>query len=160
MTALRSLFCAAALLSAAGAFAQHEAQATCTGAGPEGVEPLDRAGRVLQVNDYRCEIRGGPFDGAVMSGTNLWEITPGTARFLGGHGVIRRADGAAVYEETEGALRLKLRDGQVIGWESTGAGVYKMASGRVAPFQGRRYAFHATASGAHAFGARMLIADD
>lgn len=161
MSPLRSILCAAALLSAgAAAFAQHEASAACTGAGPEGVEPVDRTGRLLQVNEYRCVIRGGPFDGAVMTGTNLWEIHRGQTRFLGGHGVIRHPQGAAVYQETEGVLRLAVRDGQVTGWESTGAGIYKMASGRVSPFHGRRYAFHARATGANEFGAQMLIADE
>lgn len=105
-------------------------------------------------------ISGGPFDGSTMTGTNVWEFDKGKARFLSGHGVIRRSDLAAVFEQAEGALVLKVDGGNVVGWESTGAGVFKMASGRVLPFTGRRYSFFARPTGPGSFGADMLIAEE
>jgi hypothetical protein len=95
-----------------------------------------------------------------MAGTNLWEFDQGKAHFLSGHGVIRRSDLAAVFEQTEGALVIKMDGGKMVGWESTGAGVYKMASGRVSPFTGRRYSYFARPTGPASFGAEMLIAEE
>lgn len=161
MSVLRHAICAATLLSlCAAGFAQHEARADCTQAGPNSLEPLDREGRLFQVNQYNCVIRGGPFDGSVMTGTNVWEFDKGNARFLSGNGVIRRADSVAVFEHTEGAMVLKMEGSHVVGWQSTGAGVYKMASGRVSPFSGRRYSFFARPTGPGSFGSDMLIADE
>lgn len=161
MSVFRHALCAAALLSlCATGFAQHEARASCSDAGPNALEPLDREGRLLQVNQYSCRISGGPFDGSVMTGTNVWEFDQGKARFLSGHGVIRRPDLTAVFEHSEGALVLKMNGGHVVGWESTGAGVYKMASGRVSPFAGRRYSFFARPTGPGSFGSDLLIAEE
>ena len=131
-----------ALLSLA-CFAQTPApqfKSTCQPVGVPTQEPLgDREGHALSVGDYSCVSQGGVLDGAVMSGTNIWEMDKGAGVTVTGNGVVRKPGAMVLYTVTEGSYTLTMADGKVTGFSGTAKGVYKLAAGAAAPLAGKSY---------------------
>jgi hypothetical protein len=148
-----SAFIVVTMLSA-GTFAQTSTpiaqRSTCMSIGTAPPEPVgDREGHTYSVNQYICQNQGGPFDGAVLTGTNIWEADKGISVMLTGGGVIRKPGMSAVFVLTEGRSSLTMADGKVTGFSGTAKGVYKVAAGTASSLVGKSFSstFRSTGAG-------------
>lgn len=115
-------------------------RATCQGVGIAPQEPVgDRDGHTFSVSQYSCQNQGGPFDGAIMTGSTIWESDKGTAVALSGSGVIRKPGMSAVFVVTEARNTLTMADGKVTGFSGTAKGVYKVAAGTASALAGKSF---------------------
>ena len=140
MTNLAALIVATTLSS--GAFAQKPVtlNSTCQAIGIAPQEPVgDREGHTYSVSQYSCQNQGGPFDGAVMTGSTIWESDKGNSVALAGSGVIRKPGMSAVFVLTEGKNSLIMADGKVTGFSGTAKGVYKVAAGTASSLAGKSF---------------------
>lgn len=139
--ALRSMFLVAAF---AGAVMSASAQGGgsyrihCQMPGTPSVEPMG-ADRALQTLNFVCNVEGGPMDGSIMTGSQLTDFTGVNGKSTSGVGIIRKADGALVYETGEGGITLSMADGKVIGMTGAGKSTYKSAYGSLEPQAGKAY---------------------
>ena len=117
-------------------------KATCVTVGVSAMEPLgDRAGHALQVGQFTCRIEGGPMDGGVSTGSNIYEYDGAGAVLLTGNGVARKAGATAAFQVTGGTVTLTMKDGKVVGFNSSGKGIIKLATGGAAELTGKTYSF-------------------
>jgi len=115
-------------------------KSTCQPVGVATQEPLgDRDGHVLSVAPYSCVSQGGVLDGAVMSGTNIWELDKGAGLTVTGNGVVRKPGTLVLYTVTEGSYTLTMADGKVTGFSGIAKGVYKLTSGAAAHLAGKSF---------------------
>ena len=115
-------------------------KSTCQDVGMSGREPLgDREGHSITVGQYSCKNEGGVEDGSLMSGMVIWEWDRTAAVMLSGNGVIRKPGAFAVYQNFEGKASLTVVDGKVTGLTGTSTGVYKTATGGMAPLAGKSF---------------------
>ena len=141
MTSLAA-FIAATTLSA---FAQAPVtyRATCQGIGMAPQENVgDREGHTYSFGQYSCQIQGGPFDGAILTGSTVWESEKGSSILLAGNGAIRKPGMSAIYVLTDGKNSATVVDGKVTGFSGTAKGVYKIAAGTASSLAGKSYRFH------------------
>jgi hypothetical protein len=125
-------------------------RSTCLSIGIAPQEPVgDREGHTYSVSQYSCQNQGGPFDGAVLTGTNIWEADKGSSVMLTGGGVIRKPGMSAVFVLTEGKTTLTMTDGKVTGFSGTAKGVYKVAAGTASSLAGKSFSstFRSTGAG-------------
>lgn len=119
---------------------KHKAFCVTVGTSPQ--EPVgDRAGHALQVSNYSCRTEGGPMEGGVMTGTNIFEWDGGKAVILSGGGVVRKPGSMLSYRVTEGSITLIMTDGKVSGLTGSGKGIVNLASGVVAALNGKTYSY-------------------
>jgi hypothetical protein len=117
-------------------------KAYCVIVGMSPMEPIgDRAGHALQVSTYSCRSEGGPMEGGVMTGTNIYEWDAGKAVILSGAGVGRKPGSMLSFQATEGTTALIMTDGKVTGVTASGKGVVKLASGSAAMLNGKTYSY-------------------
>lgn len=129
---------------ACGAMAQAPVlqKAYCVNVGANPMEPVgDRPGHALQVSNYSCRTEGGPMDGGVMTGTNITEWDAGKAVILSGAGVGRKSGAMVTFQVIEGSMALIMTDGKVSGFNSSGRGVMKHASGTASVLMGKTYSY-------------------
>jgi hypothetical protein len=105
----------------------------------------------LQVNNYACRVESGPMAGAILTGTNVLEWNGPRATVLSGNGIARKAGSIAVLHVLEGGMTLQLTDGKVTGYESSGKGVARLATGDAAALNGRTYTYVVRPAGAAEF---------
>lgn len=122
-------------------------RASCHSVGPVAMEPLGGQNHFLQVSNYTCQVEAGPFKGAVLTGTTVWEHQAGTATARGGVGVMRSQDAAAVYDITDGQLKMTMQDGRPAGWSSSGKGTFTTGTGTAASFARKSIDWQARATG-------------
>ncbi|MDM0002831.1 hypothetical protein QTI24_29865 [Variovorax sp. J22P240] len=144
-------FVVAATVSS-GAFAQKPPmqKSVCQAVGFSPQEPVgDRDGHTYSVSSYSCQNQGGDFDGAILTGSTIWESEKGSSVALAGSGVIRRPGMSAVFVLTDGKSSLTMADGKVTGFSGTAKGVYKVAAGAAASLAGKTFSstFRSTAGG-------------
>ncbi len=119
---------------------KHKAFCVTVGTNPQ--EPVgDRAGHALQVSNYSCRAEGGPMEGGVMTGTNIFEWDGGKAVILSGGGVVRKSGSILSYRVTEGSITLLMTDGKVSGYTGSGKGVVNLATGVTAALNGKTYSY-------------------
>lgn len=119
-------------------------KAVCVFVGLGAMEPIgDRAGHALRVSPYSCLVEGGPMDGAVMTGTNIYEWDGAKAVVLSGDGVGRKPGSITSFKVIEGATTLTMTDGKVTGFTGSGKGVVNLASGSAAVLKGKTYSYTA-----------------
>lgn len=119
-------------------------RASCVAVGANPAEPIgDRPGHAIQVNTFTCRLSGGPMEGGVMTGTNMFEWDGGKAVLLSGAGVARKPGSFGVYQITQGSLTMVMADGKPAGVTGAGKGVMKYGSGVAAPFSGKTYSYTA-----------------
>ena len=126
----------------AGTFAQTPVtlKATCQSIGIAPQEPVgDRDGHAYSVSQYSCQNQGGPFDGAIMTGSTIWESDKGNSVGLAGSGVIRKPGMSVVFVLTEAKNSLTMADGKVTGFSGTAKGVYKIAAGAASSLAGKSF---------------------
>jgi hypothetical protein len=122
----------AAAMSAPVNAQQMSERASCHFSGANALEQLG-ANHFLQVSHYTCNVESGPFKGNVMTGTTVWEHRgEGSAQVRAGYGVSRGPAGTAVFETSEGELKVAITDGRPTGFTSSGKSTFRMAAGGAA----------------------------
>jgi hypothetical protein len=111
----------------------------CHVTGTEQLARLRPEDRAREMSHFTCRISGGLLDGFIATGTNILESQPGGAKLVASIVVARKEESLLAYEVSEGTRRLKKIKDRVVGWESTGTGVYRSAIGSVAPLAGRSF---------------------
>lgn len=132
---------------------QSQSHFRCHVTATDAIDHLAASGQNADVTHFTCSVSGGPLDGFVAVGTNIWE--PGTRRrkLVGSVVVARKGDSRVVYELKQGSKRITLDAGAAPGtaWEGEGTGTYRLATGEAAPLEGRSFRGIARSSGPDAF---------
>ena len=145
----RTILGAAALALASVAFsamaqAPLTQKAVCVFVGVGAMEPIgDRSGHGLRVSPYSCLVENGPMEGAVMTGTNIYEWDGAKAVVLSGDGVGRKPGSLTSFKVIEGGTALTMTDGKVTGFTGSGKGVVSLATGSAAVLKGKTYSYTA-----------------
>lgn len=144
-----------AALSLPHAIAQAQGTATqrsvCQNVGPIVLEPLGE-NRALQVASISCRIEGGPMNGAVMTGEQVYEFQGPNGKMIVGAGVLRMPGNTLVYQNTEAGTALTIVDGKVAGATGSGKGVYKAGYGAISSqLTGKTYTYSVKTTGLGAF---------
>lgn len=124
----------------------------CSVVGTAGQEPIgDRNGHVLLSLQYACFGVDGVLKGAVYTASNAseWDGPQGT--FLSGAGIGRAPGGLAVTQLIEGTGSVVMKDGKPIGTDSSGKGVFKLASGTLVALSGKTFKFATKPTGVGRF---------
>ena len=117
----------------------------CSIAGFVTQEPIgDRPDHNLVAQDYVCVGVEGALKGAVYSASNVVEWDGPKATMVLGGGVHRIPGGRLVTQLAEGAAQAVIKDGRVVGVESSGKGRIKFASGQFAALNGKTVHFVTT----------------
>lgn len=104
------------------------------------LEKFGHDGQAAQLSHFTCRITGGPLDGSVVTGTNIWDMgDEGGGALLGSIAVAQKAGSSVMYEVHDVTRSLKFSNGRVVGWEATSWGLYKAASGSAAPLVGKTF---------------------
>ncbi|MDM0108533.1 hypothetical protein QTH97_26545 [Variovorax sp. J22R24] len=115
-------------------------KATCQGIGMAPQEPVgDREGHTFSFGQYSCQIQGGPFDGAILTGSTVWESEKGNSILLAGNGAIRKPGLSAIFLLTDGKNSTTMVDGKATGFAGSAKGVYKIAAGTASSLAGKSY---------------------
>lgn len=123
----------AALAQAASTFRLH-----CYTVGSSPQEALgDREGHAISMGEFVCRTEGGPLDGALATGQNIWEWNGTNATALGGISLTRGPRGMSAYQAIEGKLALVLADGKPAGFTGSGHGKIMLATGAAAATNGK-----------------------
>ena len=105
-------------------------------------EPMgDRPNHNLSFLQYSCVGVDGLLKGVLYSGSNTVEWDGLKGKIIVGSGIHRIPGGRLVTELTEGSVIAVMRDGKLIGDESSGNGVVKLASGPFATLNGKAIKF-------------------
>lgn len=114
----------------------------CTSVGNSPQEALaGREGQAISFGTFVCSTEGGPLDGITLTGANLWHWSGGSATLVTGSSVGRKPGAHTVFESTGGKMKLLMNANQVVGFEGEGKGVYRVATGSVAPLEGKTVNF-------------------
>jgi hypothetical protein len=105
-------------------------------------EPIgDRADHNLSTVEYSCVGVDGLLKGAVYTASNTVEWDGPRGTFLIGGGVHRIPGGRAVTQMIGATASVVLKEGRVVGIESSGTGIVKFASGSFAALSGKTVKF-------------------
>jgi hypothetical protein len=96
-------------------------------------------------------------DGAVYTGSSVWEWDKTTAELRAGSGIYRKPGALLAYGRDEGKLALTLADGKVTGWTVTRRGAYNVATGGAAALAGKKWTAVAHSTGANQFTADVTV---
>ena len=131
---------------------------TCYSAGSNAVEPVgDRPGHAFETGDYTCNVVGGPMDGAVETGTYVWEWDKTAISALVNTGIDRKPGGMVVYQDSEGKATAILSDGKVTGFTGSGRGKILSSAGVAANWSGRSYSYTFQSTGFNQFAVGIRI---
>lgn len=156
VTLLSVLVALAASLPAAAQMKHHY---DCHVTGKSDVDHLGREGQSAELTHFMCDIKGGLLDGFVATGTNILEPQQGGARLVGSIVVAQKAGSTVVYEVSEGTRRFKTSKGRVVGWESTGKGSFRTATGSAAALAGKSFRSVVRSGGPGAFTIEVVVGD-
>jgi len=108
-------------------------------------EPIgDRPDHYLSLLQYSCIGVDGLLKGVLYSGSNTIEWDGLKGKIVVGGGIHRIPGGRLVTELTEGGVVPVMKDGKLIGNESSGRGIVKLAAGPFAPLNGKTVKFSTT----------------
>lgn len=120
----------------------------CLSIGNSSPEALgDRPGHAISVTEMTCRVEGGPLDGGVMTGTQVYEWDGANGVGKAGFGVTRSPGGKIVYVNTQMTNTLTMTDGKVTGFVVSGRGHYPVATGTAQAFAGKTYSFTTKSTG-------------
>ncbi|MBX9645741.1 MAG: hypothetical protein K2X57_01635 [Xanthobacteraceae bacterium] len=117
----------------------------CSVIGLPGPEPIgDRPDHSLLTVEYSCVGIDGLLKGAVYTASNTveWDGPKGT--FLVGGGMHRIPGGRAVMQMVEGTASAVMKDGKLVGNQTSGKTIVKFASGPFAALSGKTIRFVTT----------------
>jgi hypothetical protein len=131
---------------------------SCQSIGTSPPEPLgDREGHAVAVGQYTCRTEGGPLDGGVLTGNQIWEYDKTNAVGLAGNSVTRKPGAYAAAQVTESKLALTVADGRVTGFTGSGRAVYVMAIGSAAPLKGKTFSYTFQTTGPFQFAVDVKV---
>lgn len=114
----------------------------CAVVGFPSPEPIgDRPDHNLLTIEYSCVGIDGLLKGAVYTATNTVEWDGAKGTFLIGSGVHPIPGGRAVMQMIEGTASTVMKDGKLVGSETSGKGIIKFASGPFAALSGKTIKF-------------------
>jgi hypothetical protein len=120
---------------------------TCQGVGVSQPEAIgDHDGHSISVSTDSCHSESGLMNGAVLTGTTIWEWDGPKATLLSSNGVIRKPGATAVYQNSEGSFAMTIADGKPTGFTASGKGDEKLATGSLASLSGKPYTWTAKSS--------------
>jgi hypothetical protein len=111
----------------------------------------DREGHALSIGQSSCQSTEGPWAGAVLTETNMWEWDGPKAKELSGSGVVRKPGATAAFQHTDGTLEVTTTDGKPSGWTASGHGIVTLATGSWASFNGKKYEWTGKGTGPNVF---------
>ncbi len=135
-----------ALMLSAGAVGQTPGtdKSICTFIGVNPQEQLnDRQGHAISISQFTCRAEGGLLDGAVMTGSQIYEWNGANAVGHAGYGVYRKPGATLIYVNDEMKNMLTMTDGKVTGFAASGRGHYALATGTVESLAGKTYTYTA-----------------
>jgi hypothetical protein len=108
----------------------------------------DREGHMFSVDHYSCRMKGGPMDGALVTGSDVieWDKTDGVEVL--GDAAVRKPGGFAVHQDAEGKFAVTVADGKVTGFTGAGKVRWVVATGSAAPLAGKTFRYTAKSTGA------------
>lgn len=163
MASPRALHVLAVLLALAAAPAlasEAPSRFHCQVTGTETLAGLAPDGGAAELSRFTCRVKGGPLDGFVATGTNLWGGRLRDGLLLGSLVVARKAQSIVVYEVQEVTRRARPPGADVRSWEGQGTGVYKLATGVAARLAGKSFRSIARSAGPGAFTIETVVEDD
>lgn len=114
----------------------------CHAVGSGAAEPLgDREGHSITVQQNTCRVEGGLSNGAILTGTTIYEWDKTNGVLLSGFGVTRKPGATSAYQNTEGRIALTMTEGKVTGTTGSGKGRWTMATGAAATMKGKTYSY-------------------
>ncbi|HZM56603.1 MAG TPA: hypothetical protein VFC03_16400 [Acidimicrobiales bacterium] len=128
------------------AFAQTQAmdRSVCTFIGMSPPEPLnDRQGHTISISQFTCKAEGGVLDGAVMTGSQIYEWNGVNAVGHAGYGVYRKPGATVIYVNDEMKNMVIMADGKPAGFAASGRGHHALATGTAASLNGKTYTYTA-----------------
>ena len=125
----------------------------------EKVAQLGRQGETVDLAHFKCRVSGGVLHGFVVSGTNLLELHPDGATLIGSTVIAQKGASTLAYEVNGSTRRPIKSKGRVVGWESTGSGIYQRATGSAAPLEGKSFTAIARSSGPGTFTIDTVVSD-
>ena len=131
----------------------------CRVTGRSLVDGIGREGQTAQLSQFTCRVKGGLLNGFTATGSNVLEPRPGGARLVGSIVVAQKGESILAYEVGEGTRQLRMNNGEVVGWDSTGAGIYKWATGSAAPLKGKSFTSKVHSTGADEFIIDVVVKD-
>ncbi|MDQ6628136.1 MAG: hypothetical protein M3Z29_06765 [Pseudomonadota bacterium] len=135
-----------ALALSGGAMGQSQGtdKSICTFIGVNPQEQLnDRQGHAISISQFTCRAEGGLLDGAVMTGSQIYEWNGVNAVGHAGYGVYRKPGATVVYVNDEMRNSLTMADGKVTGFAASGKGHYAIATGTAESLAGKTYSYTA-----------------
>lgn len=132
----------------------------CQVTGTETLAGLAPDGGTAELSRFTCRVKGGPLDGFVATGTNLWGGRLRDGLLLGSLVVARKAHSIVVYEVQEVTRRARPPGADARSWEGQGTGVYKLATGVAAHLTGKSFHSIARSAGPGAFTIETVVEDD
>lgn len=130
----------------------------CHSIGNSPPEPLgDREGHAVAVGQFTCRTEGGPLDGGVLTGMQVWEYDKSNAVAVAGSGITRKPGATAAYQTTEAKLALTIVDGKPVGFTGSGRGIYKLATGSAAVLNGKGYSYTFATTGPFQFAVDVKV---
>jgi hypothetical protein len=115
-------------------------------------EPIgDEEKHQLVSFQYSCFGVDGLLKGAVYTASNISEWDGSRGIFLMAGGIHRAPGGLAVTQSIEGTGSVVVRDGKIVGNESLGKVVFKLASGTLSGVSGKTFNFNSKSTGPNRF---------
>ena len=124
------------------ALAQAKTSLVCTAIGNNAPDVLDaKQAHTLGNSDFSCRLEGGPLDKGWATGHQVYEYFGPKGVGKAGFGVVRHPEGSAVWVNEIMQIELKMQEGKVTGFHSTGKGRYAMATGAAKDLEGKTYSY-------------------
>jgi hypothetical protein len=127
-------------INALAAVAEPTYRSTCRVAAASRLGNARLDGKTAEVTHFSCKIRGGPLDGFVVTGTNIWSPEAnGRQKLLGSIAIAQKAGSSVLYEVYEASRSTQFRNGVAVGWESSSWGRFLTGTGSAAGLSGKTF---------------------
>lgn len=114
-------------------------------------------GQPAELSHFTCRISGGPLDGFVVNGTNIWELDTAQATLIGSLAVAQKATSTLVYEVQHVVRKEQVVRGRVIGRQGISHGIFKAGTGSALPLVGKTFTSVARQSGPGRFSIDTIV---
>ena len=121
------------------------------------LERFGSEGEPAELSHFTCRISGGPLDGFVVNGTNIWELSGGRGTLIGSFAIAQKGDSSLAYELQEVVRKQQMVQGRVIGREGTGRGFFKAGTGSAVSLVGKTFSVVARRTGPGRFSIDTVV---
>jgi hypothetical protein len=119
--------------------AQTRYHSDCRVIGEMNLEHFGREGQPAELSHFTCRISGGPLDGFVVNGTNIWELRGGQGSLIGSMAIAQKASSILVYEIQDVVRKQQTDQGRVIGRQGASHGIFKAGTGSAVSLVGKTF---------------------